>query len=124
VPDETNRRVGLTVPEPMVEARRRERPPVRATTELGSVLIRDPRVWHRGTPNTSGQCRFMLALTYDPRWRVNEPFQLPEAVRPVIGAVGVDVRATYVDGAIDHLRRHPPAPDSPLKRARPVGAGR
>jgi hypothetical protein len=34
----------------------------------GSFLIRDPRMWHRGTPNRSDQPRPMLSLSYHRPW--------------------------------------------------------
>jgi ectoine hydroxylase-related dioxygenase (phytanoyl-CoA dioxygenase family) len=34
----------------------------------GSFLIRDPRMWHRGTPNRSTQARPMLSLAYGRPW--------------------------------------------------------
>jgi hypothetical protein len=124
VSQEANRRVGLTVPEPMLAARRAQRPPVRATTGAGDVIVRDPRVWHRGMPNTTDRCRFMLALTYDPRWRWCEaPVELPASARSLFDSAGLDVCASYVDGPIDHLGRHRPPVNSPLKRVQLAGQG-
>jgi ectoine hydroxylase-related dioxygenase (phytanoyl-CoA dioxygenase family) len=34
----------------------------------GSFLIRDPRMWHRGTPNRSNEARPMLSLAYGRPW--------------------------------------------------------
>ncbi|OZM77957.1 phytanoyl-CoA dioxygenase family protein [Pseudonocardia sp. MH-G8] len=34
----------------------------------GSLLLRDPRMWHRGTPNNSDQPRPMLSLAYHYPW--------------------------------------------------------
>ena len=34
----------------------------------GSFLIRDPRMWHRGTPNRSDAPRPMLSLAYNRTW--------------------------------------------------------
>lgn len=117
VENEVNRRVGLTVPEAMLGPRRAERPPVRATTGIGSVLIRDPRLWHRGMPNTTDRARFMLALVFDPPWRsCEQPIELPLAARAVFRSAGLDVCASYVDGPIDHLARHQPPSNSPLRR--------
>jgi len=39
-------------------------PPERMTLPAGSVCFRDPRMWHRGTPNPSGQARPLIAMTY------------------------------------------------------------
>jgi hypothetical protein len=124
VQDEANRRVGLTVPEEMLAQRRSQRPPVRATTEAGSLIIRDPRLWHRGTPNTTDHRRFMLALTYDPTWRsCDAPMELPQGAERMFEAAGLDVVARYVEGPIDHLARYPPPAHSPLKRPEPSAAG-
>jgi ectoine hydroxylase-related dioxygenase (phytanoyl-CoA dioxygenase family) len=123
VANRANRRVGLTVPDKFLAARREKCPPVPATTAPGSAIIRDPRVWHRGTPNTSSDSRFMLALTYDPMWRACQPVELPESARVLMRGIGVDVRATYVDHPVDHLRRYLPSTSGPLRRARPEAAG-
>ena len=42
--------------------------PARMLTPRGSVLIRDVRMWHRGTPNHSNQMRPNLALVYGRSW--------------------------------------------------------
>ena len=47
-----------------VKSRRQTDPPVRGNTAKGSVLIRDNRLWHRGTPNRSTDPRFMIALIH------------------------------------------------------------
>lgn len=118
VASEANRRVGLTVPEPLVAQRRAHRAPLRAATSLGSLLIRDPRVWHRGTAHQGGARRFMLALTYDPTWRrCAKPLELPTGARSLFDQARLDVCATFVDGPIDHLARHRPPANSPLRRA-------
>ncbi len=42
--------------------------PHRFTGPAGSVLLRDTRVWHRGSPNTSSSPRPLLALLYTRDW--------------------------------------------------------
>jgi len=42
--------------------------PTKMLTPKGSVLIRDVRMWHRGTPNRSNQIRPNLALIYGRSW--------------------------------------------------------
>ncbi|XOV84901.1 MAG: phytanoyl-CoA dioxygenase family protein [bacterium] len=39
-------------------------PPARMEIPAGGVCFRDPRMWHRGMPNTSSQLRPMIALTF------------------------------------------------------------
>lgn len=48
-----------------VKARTLQVPPVRGNTRKGSILIRDPRLWHRGTTNRSASARMMLTLMYE-----------------------------------------------------------
>ncbi|MFN3652157.1 MAG: phytanoyl-CoA dioxygenase family protein [Armatimonadota bacterium] len=43
-------------------------PSCRANLPAGSLLLRDPRVWHRGTPNRSSAPRPHLALVYTRPW--------------------------------------------------------
>jgi ectoine hydroxylase-related dioxygenase (phytanoyl-CoA dioxygenase family) len=43
-------------------------PSVRATITAGSVLLRDIRTWHRGTPNRSAAARSMLGYAYVRSW--------------------------------------------------------
>ena len=42
--------------------------PVRMLMPKGSVLIRDVRLWHRGTPNVSNEIRPNMALIYGRSW--------------------------------------------------------
>jgi ectoine hydroxylase-related dioxygenase (phytanoyl-CoA dioxygenase family) len=40
----------------------------RVLMPAGSFLVRDPRLWHRGTPNRSSAARPMLSLAYGRSW--------------------------------------------------------
>jgi ectoine hydroxylase-related dioxygenase (phytanoyl-CoA dioxygenase family) len=42
--------------------------PVRMLTPKGSLIIRDVRMWHRGTPNVSSEIRPNMALIYGRNW--------------------------------------------------------
>jgi ectoine hydroxylase-related dioxygenase (phytanoyl-CoA dioxygenase family) len=53
---------------PALQAAARHVTPARMLTPRGSVLIRDVRMWHRGTPNNSNQIRPNLALVYGRSW--------------------------------------------------------
>ncbi len=39
-------------------------PPARMIVPAGAICFRDPRMWHRGVPNPSGQARPMIGITY------------------------------------------------------------
>lgn len=45
-----------------------EMAPQQVVTPAGSVVIRDIRMWHRGTPNHSKEPRPMMALVYNRPW--------------------------------------------------------
>ena len=58
----------LLVPEEWLTARRAEAPPVRMPAPKGALLMRDLRMWHRGTTNATAEARPMIALSYQPWW--------------------------------------------------------
>ncbi|MDG2111841.1 MAG: phytanoyl-CoA dioxygenase family protein, partial [Actinomycetota bacterium] len=56
--------------------------PERFTGPAGSMLLRDTRVWHRGSPNLGDAPRPMLALLYTRDW-FRFPLQRPAVDRAV-----------------------------------------
>jgi hypothetical protein len=106
-----DRRVGLAVPDVVAAQQGEVRPPVHVETRVGDVIIRDPRMWHRGTANHSGRTRFMLALTYDPMWRKPDAsLTLPSQSRELFERADLSTSATFVEGPIDYLDRYLPSP--------------
>lgn len=51
-------------PESHPELIKKWEPSARMEIPAGGICFRDPRMWHRGMPNASGQVRPMIALTY------------------------------------------------------------
>jgi ectoine hydroxylase-related dioxygenase (phytanoyl-CoA dioxygenase family) len=51
--------------------------PVSLRMGKGSILIRDVRMWHRGTPNHSDEIRPNVALVYGRKWWGGFAFQKP-----------------------------------------------
>ena len=45
-----------------------DRKPMRGILPKGSVFIRDTRMWHRGTPNNSGEIRPLMSLVMSRFW--------------------------------------------------------
>lgn len=45
-----------------------EMKPQQVITPAGSVIVRDIRMWHRGTPNRSSEARPMMAMVYNRPW--------------------------------------------------------
>lgn len=54
---------------PELEAERRAvSPPTRVCARKGSLVLRDPRLWHRGVPNHSDRIRHMIAMIHNIKW--------------------------------------------------------
>ncbi|WP_101786720.1 phytanoyl-CoA dioxygenase family protein [Nonomuraea indica] len=93
---EVYRHGSLCVREELLAGRRAVRPPERVAMRPGDVLVRDVRLWHRGTRNTSGTARPMLWLLLAAPWLRAEPSVLLEAgVRGEVEALPVEVAAEY-----------------------------
>ena len=85
--------------------RRQAVAPVRPETEIGDVLIRDVRLWHRGVPNRSDRPRHMIALIVTKRFPdspVNR-LRFERGCEAALEGHGVDANADYVDGPIEYL---------------------
>ncbi|MFI9559230.1 phytanoyl-CoA dioxygenase family protein [Nonomuraea endophytica] len=94
----------LCVREELLEERRPARPPERVAMRAGDVLVRDVRLWHRGTTNTTGTARPMLWLLLAASWLRAEPSVLLEAeVRGEVEALAVEVAAEYVGHPVGAL---------------------
>jgi hypothetical protein len=93
---------GLEVPQEWIDARREEVPPVRVPVPKGALLLRDGRVWHRGTTNSTPDPRPVLALVYSAWWFRALPIDFYPDAQPVLEAAGVRVTARYRED-FDHL---------------------
>jgi ectoine hydroxylase-related dioxygenase (phytanoyl-CoA dioxygenase family) len=92
----THRIPGSTiVPHEAETERRPVVPPVRVMSRKGDAVLRDPRLWHCGMPNTSTEIRHMIAMVHS-RW-----FYMREAAIPVtrgaLHSFDDDVLATRVE---------------------------
>ncbi len=79
--------------------------PVRPETEVGDVLIRDVRLWHRGVPNRSDRPRHMIALIVTKRFPhapVNR-LRFERGCETALEGHGVDANADYVEGPLEYL---------------------
>lgn len=86
---------GLEVPHEWVEARRAEVPPVRVPMPKGALLIRDGRLWHRGTTNSTDEPRPMVAACYNAWWYRPMAIDFHEDAEPVLRELGVRVTARF-----------------------------
>lgn len=73
--------------------------------QLGSLIIRDLRLWHAGMPNTTDEIRIMLAMIHFAPWyRQRMTMKLPRSLRPTLEGVDrLGVAADWQDAEVDHL---------------------
>lgn len=99
----------IKVPLDVLDARRRERPPVRGNARKGAILIRDIRLWHRGTANRSDRPRQMIALIHNIDWlHRNKPLRFGIGCEAAFENCGFDPNVVFTDEPIDYIfRNHP-----------------
>jgi hypothetical protein len=95
-------RKSLLVPDEWLEARRTQTPPARVPLLKGALLLRDLRMWHRGTTNATDEARPMLALSYQPWWYRPVAIDFYKDAEPVLTKLRVPVTARYRE-TFDHL---------------------
>lgn len=83
------------VPEAMLKARRSVRPPLQVEMQIGDIVIRDARLWHRGVSNPSNEFRHLVGAVYHaaPRNRV----VFDHAAAPFVANAGVNLNAAFSD---------------------------
>ena len=78
-------------------------------TRKGAVLIRDMRLWHRGTPNRSAETRFMVAMIHTVAWyRRSVRVELEQACAPVFAGCAIENAIPLVANPKDHLTGNAP----------------
>lgn len=99
----------IKIGEHLLKARRKVTPPIRGNTKKGSILIRDPRLWHRGMPNNSTKPRFMIAMTHNRKWLHREPrYQFETGCENAFSKTKLDTNTVFVDKPIKYLFRNQP----------------
>ena len=84
--------------------RKESHPPIQPCTEIGDVLIRDIRLWHRGVPNRSNRPRHMIALVLvDGSSEVRGRLRFQKGCELELEGNAVNPNADYVDETIDYL---------------------
>lgn len=83
-----------------------ERESVRVSSRKGSILLRDGRMWHRGTFNATDDPRPMVAVVYAASWFRPLPIDFHTSAEPVLREAGVRVFARYRE-ELDELRWPP-----------------
>jgi hypothetical protein len=99
----------IRVPEEHIAERRAVRGPLRGCTGKGAVLIRDMRLWHRGTPNRSATPRFMIAMIHTVSWyRRGSRCELARECAPVLAGCAIENVIPLVAVPKDHLTGNRP----------------
>lgn len=99
----------IRVDETALEARRSIVPPISGNTRKGAFLVRDMRVWHRGTPNLSDEIRFMIAMIHYVSWhRRHNRFDLDRECEPVFEGCPIENAIPLVETPSDHISRNTP----------------
>jgi ectoine hydroxylase-related dioxygenase (phytanoyl-CoA dioxygenase family) len=94
---------GLLVPEDWLDTRRADVPPVRVPLPRGALFLRDGRVWHRGTTNTTAHPRPMVAMLYTAWWFRPYVIDFYPDAEPMLRASGIGVTARYREAFDHHL---------------------
>ncbi|KAH8749982.1 hypothetical protein BGZ57DRAFT_775717 [Hyaloscypha finlandica] len=94
----------LHIKKEIVEERRKHYPPTQACTTKGSLVIRDLRLWHAGTPNKTDEPRVMLAFVVQPAWfQGRSKVKLPLDVKDMVESWELEFDAEWV-GEVDHKK--------------------
>jgi ectoine hydroxylase-related dioxygenase (phytanoyl-CoA dioxygenase family) len=96
----------IRLPPEALEARRRVSPPFQPSVKAGSVLIRDIRLWHRGTPNDADQPRPMIAMIHNVSWWPTETMVFPKGMEEFFVHPDLRFAAQFVEPPIDYLHNH------------------
>ena len=113
--------IGDDLTEERIEAQRVLCPPVQVESKVGSLLIRDIRLWHRGVPNTSDQFRHMIALVHQICWfHRAQTLVYQKGCEAAFDHPDLDPNAVFVDEEPDYLF----APQTPFLAGRLLAAKR
>ncbi|RUQ94631.1 phytanoyl-CoA dioxygenase family protein [Legionella septentrionalis] len=94
-----------TVPVEVLEARRKYSPPIRLNLKKGSIVIRDPRMWHRGMPNFSNRPRHMVAMIHTSRWVDPDiPFKFHPNCKEIFDQSPIRHNIVYSAEPFDYLK--------------------
>jgi ectoine hydroxylase-related dioxygenase (phytanoyl-CoA dioxygenase family) len=106
---DTRKAVGQNLPltDADLDGQRAIAAPVAGTARKGSFLLRDLRLWHRGTPNVSDATRFMIAMIHNVGWYKRTcRFDLDKACAPVFEGCPIENAIPLVDVPSDHIGRN------------------
>ena len=87
----------------MLEAQRAIEPPVQPNVKLGSIVLRDIRMWHAGMPNHTQNPRPMIAMIHFVSWWPTSPLKFPVGTEEIFTHPDLITHAEFVEKAVDHI---------------------
>lgn len=94
----------IKVPPDLLESRRALSPPYQVEMDLGSILLRDMRLWHAGMPNRTSLPRPMIAMIHYARWmETGIPMELPLETEALFAGSRLTTCAEFVEYEIDYI---------------------
>jgi len=93
----------ITVSEAALEAQRAISPPVQPTVKLGSVVLRDIRMWHAGMPNKTQNPRPMIAMVHFVSWWPTNPLKFPKGTENIFTHPDLITHADFIETEVDYI---------------------
>ena len=94
----------IKIPSRIIEAHRQKIKPFQPKIPIGSILIRDIRLWHCGMPNKTDTPRPMIAMIHYPRWyETGIPIQFATGSEEVLKDERLTTVATFLNKPIDYI---------------------
>jgi hypothetical protein len=94
----------LKIPPDVVAKRRETVPPLQPSVQLGSILLRDIRIWHRGMPNHTDIPRPLIAMAHwIGWWRDGRAIPFAKGTEAFFEHPHLKTNARFVDGPIDYI---------------------
>jgi ectoine hydroxylase-related dioxygenase (phytanoyl-CoA dioxygenase family) len=97
----------IKIPDAVIEAQREQSQPFQPKIPVGSILIRDIRLWHCGMPNKKDVPRPMIAMIHYPVWyQTGKPIQFAKGSEELLKDERLTTVAEFVDEPIDYISHH------------------
>ena len=94
-------------PEALVAKRRETVPPIQPSMRVGSVLIRDTRLWHNGMPNHTNTPRPMIAMIHWIHWWSDKnPIPFAQGAEAFFTHPDLKTNAVFVTEPVDYIHRN------------------
>jgi ectoine hydroxylase-related dioxygenase (phytanoyl-CoA dioxygenase family) len=95
------------VPDALVAKRRDTVPPLQPSMRMGSVLIRDMRLWHNGMPNHTTSARPMIAMIHWIHWwHERESIPFARGTEAFFTHPDLKTNAMFVAEPVDYIHRN------------------